>query len=98
LREHGYERRFVSHFGERQTVPGALRFNIVHLDGHVDDTVWKDKPQREATPAGHLTYCAGSGFPRPYGWPYKYEWYGTGVWLDGIVEEPVFVGAFDCNP
>jgi prepilin-type N-terminal cleavage/methylation domain-containing protein len=94
LHTYGYERQFRSHFGYRETVPGGFRFNIGHLDGHVDDTVWKDLPD------GLRTHLITDSKSRPYGWPYKYRWYGGGgwAWVDGIVEEPVFDGAFDCNP
>jgi prepilin-type N-terminal cleavage/methylation domain-containing protein/prepilin-type processing-associated H-X9-DG protein len=74
-------RRNVSHFGVGETVPGGFRFNVLHLDGHVHDEVW-----REATICTKWTI---QGQDRPYGWRFKSSW------EDGIEVIPDFVGRFD---
>ncbi len=87
-------RRLVSHFGVALTRPGEWRFNIVHLDGHVDDSIWQ-----ENRPQWSFAFNIHSQNLRPYGWPWKTEvGQGSSQFGDGIVEEPYFKGAFDDNP
>jgi len=82
-------RTFTSHFGARSTLAGLYTFNILHLDGHVDDSVWKDP-----YPFGNWLVYGGPGWDqrqRPYGW-----WTQGDATL-GYKELPEFEGAFDQN-
>jgi len=94
VREYGgFEYDFRSHFGLRQAVPGGFRFNVVHLDGHVDDSVWKEPDVSTEWTTADPDY-AGRG-RRPYGWGYKP---GGGTYqTEGIEDEPQWKGAFDTN-
>jgi prepilin-type N-terminal cleavage/methylation domain-containing protein len=85
-------RRFVSHFGDSIALPGRWRFNIGHLDGHVDDSVWHDFALNNS-----WTWVPGPRI-RPYGYPWKLEVEPGPGYGDGIVEESWFEGAFDDNP
>jgi hypothetical protein len=66
----GAERICPSHFGLREGVMGEFRFNVVHLDGHVDDTVLMDV--RESLVDGSDWLFGGWGdWWAPYGWRFK---------------------------
>jgi hypothetical protein len=88
----GSVRVFTSHFGVKKTQGGQVRFNIVHLDGHVDDSVWKDYPIYTDS---WLLYMDDGGSwntkRRPYGW-----WLQSNNSL-GYKTVPMFEGAFDQN-
>jgi len=62
---------YVSHFGETQAAAGKFRFNVLHLDGHVHDSVWKE-PQIGSS--SWATIGRDWLFPGekggPYGWPH----------------------------
>jgi prepilin-type processing-associated H-X9-DG protein len=84
----------VSHFGARRAQAGKsgqqFRFNVLHLDGHVDNSFWKE------TYANSLAWLA-DGPPwnqlhRPYGWWVKSP--SNGGFLERL---PMFEGAFDQN-
>ncbi len=88
--EAGTPRTMTSHFGARRTFPGPFRFNIIHIDGHVDDSPW-----REILPSDRWAIADSvAGWidnDRPYGW-----------WLNsntnyGLQDTPMFEGAFDMN-
>jgi prepilin-type N-terminal cleavage/methylation domain-containing protein len=85
-------KELVGHFGVCGTIEGEFRFNVVHLDGHVDDMFWKE-------PVGASLY-RGWRVPevdwgRPYGWLY-YNGSTTGIG-GSIKKEPYVDGAFDEN-
>ncbi len=84
-----WRRDWFSHFGATRAVEGVFRFNVAHLDGHVDDSVWRDDGTVE-----------NNGYPYQVpnferGYPYGYSAYG---WPDkAVYREPDFEGAFDDN-
>jgi hypothetical protein len=66
-------------------VPGEFRFNVVHMDGHVSQRIWKEPFISER----FMEHYNGDDW-RPYGWP----------WNDpppdlGIVEDTPNNWAFD---
>ncbi len=82
-------RRNASHFGVARTTAGDYRFNVLHIDGHVHDDVWRSHEIR-------YYWRVLSGFSsdwgeRPYGWRYQ-------AGRVGVEPEPDFVGPFDRNP
>jgi prepilin-type N-terminal cleavage/methylation domain-containing protein len=85
-------RRFQSHFGALSTYVGSsFRFNILHIDGHVDDSRWQD------TWFGggylvNLKSASTSQKNRPYGF-----WRQGSQGSEGPRESPSFEGAFDQN-
>jgi prepilin-type N-terminal cleavage/methylation domain-containing protein len=82
-------RRWVSHFGARLAKMGVFKFNVVHLDGHVDDTMWKSTGSANNN---WYPYLVPSGeWPFPYG-------YGNKGWPGyGLKKQPNFEDAFDAN-
>jgi prepilin-type N-terminal cleavage/methylation domain-containing protein len=80
------ERFFRSHFGCRQTVPSGWRFNVGHLDGHVDSDLW-----RAATVEESWTFNQGNNEPI-YGWRYVFA--SPDRYIEPV---PDFSGAFDHN-
>ncbi len=97
----GHPRRMTSHFGVRKPLPGLWRFNMLHVDGHVDDGHWNEL--RSEPKYGANEYGIGwlvnwkpdaSGWcdPRPYGWKWMTNPAGD---RDGI--EPWLDSAFDFN-
>ncbi len=86
-------RDFRTHFGVHQTITGSFRYNVLHMDGHVHDDVWKESITSGVS--GITQQWAVNG--TPYGWPWK-VWETSNNGTDnGIVEEPVIEGAFDRN-
>jgi prepilin-type N-terminal cleavage/methylation domain-containing protein len=81
-----FERDYSSHFGLRDPVPGDWRFNMVHLDGHVDDANWMEV--RTGPGKNGWMFQDGSVYA-PYGWRYK-----TATDMEPI---PGFPRAFDRN-
>ena len=80
---------YRSHFGWRKTVPGGFRFNVLHIDGHVDDSIW----QENTVETNWLVYGTG-------GYNYKNHAYGWQRGADphaGMKDYPEFEGAFDQN-
>ncbi len=77
---------WVSHFGARQAAPNIFRFNVIHIDGHIDDSAWRS-----------VKVCAETGHPfnlgvsQPYGYSYAAYYQG------GIRKIPNFDGAVDDN-
>jgi hypothetical protein len=63
---------------------GIFKFNALHIDGHVDDTVWK-MPDK----AGDWLF--GGWWSYPYGWQWKTDK------NYGIEKIPDFDGRFDEN-
>ena len=87
-----FDRHHYSHFGVRRTIKGLWRFNALHMDGSVQDDVWREVPTSNGW---MVTWPGGKG--GVYGWPYKRDANGTGSYDDdGIVDEAYFEGAFDC--
>ncbi|MFC1671756.1 hypothetical protein ACFL01_01340, partial [Planctomycetota bacterium] len=89
-------RNFRSHFGSRQPIQGDFRFNVLHLDGHVDASVWKDlSPVRGqnaiAWAVAWWTAYHDNDF-HPYGWLANEANPNL-----GLSETPMFEGAFDQN-
>jgi prepilin-type N-terminal cleavage/methylation domain-containing protein len=78
--------RHVSHFGATSAALGMFDFNVVHMDGHVDDSQWKSWWQ-----TGNWDYMWQTGC---WGFPYGYE-QTSGPY--GCEKEPAFDGAFDDN-
>jgi hypothetical protein len=66
-----------------------FRFNIAHIDGHVDDGIWMDS--FDVPPQWWGVSDAASGWTRPYGWRWKPNK------EDGVVLNPNFELAFDEN-
>jgi hypothetical protein len=79
----------VSHFGARWAKLGVFRFNVVHVDGHVDDSLWKSATGANnnwypyQVPSGNWAFPYGHG---NHGWP-----------AYGCRKEADFEGAFDEN-
>jgi hypothetical protein len=69
----GAERLNPSHFGVRAGYPGDFRFNVVHLDGHVDDAVWMETRLSSGTGRrdAYWLFKQDNNFIAPYGWRYK---------------------------
>jgi prepilin-type N-terminal cleavage/methylation domain-containing protein len=76
----------ISHFGARSAKLGTFRFNVIHMDGHVDDSQWKSWWQSGNWDNMWQTGC--------WGFPYGYE-QTSGPY--GCEKEPEFEGAFDDN-
>ncbi len=94
LRTHqGLARDFPGHFSYRSTIPGSYRFNVLHLDGHVDDELWGE----------YLPECDNWFFERysdqnldsVYGWQFR-SVFGTD-WKQGLEPIPGFPRPFDEN-
>jgi prepilin-type N-terminal cleavage/methylation domain-containing protein len=79
-------RRNVSHFGATAAAPGQFNFNVVHLDGHVNDSVW----QESFTAKG---WGIKESTTRPYGWGQR----NPGIPKYGVKLTSGFEGAFDRN-
>jgi hypothetical protein len=81
-----------SHFGVYETVAGDFRFNVLHLGGHVDDSVWKEADLSKCWLVQSRTGGGAGNTNQPYGW-----------WIldpgnDGLLDKtPMFEGAFDQN-
>jgi prepilin-type N-terminal cleavage/methylation domain-containing protein len=82
-------RKWVSHFGARWAKMGVFRFNVVHLDGHVDDTVWQSVGSANNN---WYPYLVPSGE-----WPFPYGYSHYGWPHHGCYREPDFDAAFDEN-
>ncbi|MFC1671696.1 type II secretion system protein [Planctomycetota bacterium] len=81
----GYEGRLNrGHFGAAQAAPGEFRFNVIHLDGHVHDSVWSE-------PFTALGWGVDGGGGRPYGWRWRSDFW------NGIEVDPTFEAPFDKN-
>jgi hypothetical protein len=93
------ERDYPSHFGYRDPVPGGWRFNVVHLDGHVDDARWMEMREVYSVCYGDYLFVQKTWFDVPYGWQFKT------TEMPGLVDnaednlEPIpgFPRAYDCN-
>ncbi len=85
-------RRNVSHFGVTLTVPGEYKFNVIHLDGHVGDSLWKE------VQVGAIDWVVGGTILNSDFWchPYGWEWITGKEWL-GWSKQADFDGAFDDN-
>jgi prepilin-type N-terminal cleavage/methylation domain-containing protein len=82
-------KRNRSHFGVSNALQGLLgtfRFNVVHLDGHVDDSTWVDT----STYSTWYIYIGASS--RPYGWRCV-----GGNPDNGVEDNPNIDGSFDEN-
>jgi prepilin-type N-terminal cleavage/methylation domain-containing protein len=71
------------HFGVVNPGPGQFKYNVVHLDGHVHDTLWTEP---EPSPGGWILDKV------PYGWKWKDAGESYGIEL-----RAGFSGAFDEN-
>jgi prepilin-type N-terminal cleavage/methylation domain-containing protein len=94
MKSYGYlDRDFSGHFGHRQVIPTTYKFNVLHLDGHVDGELWWEV----------LPECDDWFFERysdanldsVYGWQFR-DTSGTN-WKQGIEPIPGFPRAFDEN-
>jgi prepilin-type N-terminal cleavage/methylation domain-containing protein len=81
-------RRNAGHFGIPQTITGEYRFNVVHLDGHVDDSRWKD-------PAIAWDWVFKEGSNQYWNHAYGWQWCADTSY--GFEKVPGFEGAFDDN-
>ena len=94
----GKERDFRSHFGSREVLAGSWRFNVLHLDGHVDDDDWGESLPQCSSIGGTrwfiLRYADNNLFC-VYGWRYK-DISGSN-WKQGVEPIPGFSLAFDEN-
>ncbi len=77
-------KRNVGHFGVPQTQSGLFRFNVIHVDGHVHDDIWKDT---EIVNTWHY----GGYWAHPYGWRWQTD---TDY---GFEKVPDFPARFDEN-
>jgi prepilin-type N-terminal cleavage/methylation domain-containing protein len=75
----------VSHFGARSASLGTFNFNVVHMDGHVDDSLWKSWWQS----GGGNSMWQDGGWGLPYGYQKTTPY--------GCEQTPEFKGAFDDN-
>jgi prepilin-type N-terminal cleavage/methylation domain-containing protein len=95
---HYKPRHYTSHFGYRDVIPSDWRFNIVHLDGHVDDNIWKEV----RTTKSWLTRatCSTDGQGGPYGWEWVDDSGNDPRSLNGIRVQSHMIGngPFDQNP
>jgi prepilin-type N-terminal cleavage/methylation domain-containing protein len=87
----GSWRNFTSHFGVRRPTGGEFRFNVVHLDGHVDNSQWKDYPLWTDSWLIYMNQGSWDQKRRPYGW------YTGSPSSRGYRELPMCEGAFDQN-
>ncbi len=79
-------RRNVGHFGPAQTIEGEFRFNVLHLDGHVHDSIWRE-------PDIATDWLFGGYWSHPYGW----TWPNGDERKYGFKIDSDFDGAFDRN-
>jgi prepilin-type N-terminal cleavage/methylation domain-containing protein/prepilin-type processing-associated H-X9-DG protein len=93
-----FPRDYASHFGYRNVVPGEWRFNILHLDGHVDDSIWKEIRTSDSWLTQALSTTVGRG--GPYGWEYVNPSSNATKSEEGVHVQPHMVGngPFDRNP
>ncbi len=91
IKNYYFERYYPSHFGFRTVMPGEFRFNVSHIDGHVDDGIWKEV----RSSASWMMTDSDDGDYRPYGWPWKAS--GGTYHQDGLEDEPKWASAFDTN-
>jgi prepilin-type N-terminal cleavage/methylation domain-containing protein len=86
-------RTWTGHFGQTSATEGNFRFNILHLDGHIDDSVWKE-PVAGALRFGWVV-PGNKDWGRPYGWAYVGGGYTA---IGGAIQKESFIqGAFDEN-
>lgn len=94
----GEERDFLSHFGCREVLGGNWRFNVLHLDGHVDDDNWGENlPQCESVGGSQwfILRYADTNLFCVYGWRYRDV---AGInWKQGVEPIPGFSRPFDGN-
>jgi prepilin-type N-terminal cleavage/methylation domain-containing protein/prepilin-type processing-associated H-X9-DG protein len=83
-------RSYTSHFGVRRTYIGDYRFNVLHLDGHVHDDVWKQVSVENSW----LIYEPDLGWGQK---SHAYGWMREGDGSAGLKEMPEWNGAFDQN-
>ena len=79
-------RRNVSHFGSVKAAPGKFWFNVIHLDGHVHDSIWQEVNTADA-------WALSEGKGKPYGW----DWRVPNDFYKGIKLTENFEGSFDRN-
>jgi len=90
----GHDRTYVGHFGVGQTAEGKFRFNVAHLDGHVNDSFWKEPLTGSI---GTQWRMPVADWGRPYGWPYIGKPLSAES-IGGPTEKvPAIEGAFDEN-
>jgi prepilin-type N-terminal cleavage/methylation domain-containing protein len=91
-----FDRNHASHFGIRKTLEDEYRFNVLHMDGSVQGSVWKE-PMTDTY--WYPPFPGGQG--HPYGWLWKRDadpgTYGGSFPYDnhGLMETPWFEGALD---
>jgi prepilin-type N-terminal cleavage/methylation domain-containing protein len=79
---YGDYRNNVGHFGAPRTKAGIFRFNVIHVDGHVHDDIWKE-------PDIVTNWHFGGYYSHPYGW----RWHSNTSL--GLEKTPEFDGRFD---
>ena len=86
-------RDFLGHFGCREVVPQLYRFNVLHLDGVVDDEYWMEYLNQSDD--WHFERTSGDAWMKsPYGWRFKDPSSISGA-AKGIELIPGFPRAFD---
>jgi hypothetical protein len=88
------ERRFLSHFGYSQTVPGGWKFNVLHVGGSVDDEVWMEVLLMQNADEWHFVRGDGNPANTPYGWDLNNP--GRLGYREGVHSIPGFPRPFDC--
>jgi hypothetical protein len=89
------KRDFSGHFGCREVIPQTYKFNVLHLDGHVDDELWMEYLNQSDDWTFERT--SGKGWmDSPYGWQFKDPSSISGA-TKGIELIPGFPRAFDEN-
>jgi hypothetical protein len=96
-----FTRYYSSHFGYRDAVPGGWRFNVGHIDGHVDDAKWMEARATWPTNSAlaDWLFLQQSFFGVPYGWRFKTldRAQMPGVADTNLEPIPGFPLPFDCN-
>jgi hypothetical protein len=86
---------YRSHFGVQETIPGEWRYNVLHLDGHVHDDIWREAYVSEQWRLYRLNKTDLS--PWVYGWKWVNASDNTARSTYGVEIKTDFVGAFDEN-
>jgi prepilin-type N-terminal cleavage/methylation domain-containing protein len=90
----GHDRTYTGHFGTRHASTGMFRFNVAHLDGHVNDSSWKEPLTGSIYRQWRMPNV---DWGRPYGWPYIGKSLSNTSIGGAIEKAPAIEGAFDEN-
>ncbi len=84
---YNFDTNFTTHFAVRKCMVGLFKFNVLHVDGHVDASMWKDT----RTSSSWVIYISSQGH-KPYGWKWK-----GGNPDNGVEDNTLVEGSFDEN-